>query len=98
MKYNLEKCDNLTNLISSAYIFSALAIIFLTSSIAELKIKMYLKMKNHIYCIFYYRIKKNRKTIGIDKSMRKKISKLRLKLNLSVNIRTNVYGIGIIKQ
>jgi len=45
VKYNLEKCDNLTNLISSAYIFSALAIIFLTSSIAELKIKMYLKMK-----------------------------------------------------
>jgi len=98
VKYNLEKCDNLTNLISSAYIFSALAIIFLTSSIAELKIKMYLKMKNHIYCIFYYRIKKNRKTIGIDKSMRKKISKLRLKLNLSVNIRTNVYGIDAIKQ
>ena len=98
MKYNIEKCDNLTNLISSAYIFSALAIIFLTSSIAELKIKMYLKMKNHIYCIFYYRIKKNRKTIGIDKSMRKKISKLRLKLNLSVNISTNVYGIDAIKQ
>lgn len=55
-------------------------------------------MKNHIYCIFYYRIKKNRKTIGIDKSMRKKISKLRLKLNLSVNISTNVYGIDAIKQ
>ena len=54
VKYNLWKYDDLINLMSLAYIFSAEAIIFLTSSIDELKIKMYLKTKKPYLLYFFY--------------------------------------------